>query len=231
MQLKNIIYSSKEFLSNKWKESFSSFLEEEHWNNFSNRMALYLTDGIPESHLLPQFHEEVTPPLLPIIQSFNQLLTIKDDSVINSENTSKLFANFIETTSFEYLLIILGQRFTSASLKDKDAIPPLKKTLLKSCLAPFNSQISLATRAWEKHIGRSEDNFWGEIKGNSQAKEEKVITLINTIIEDRTWWNIFFHYKHGLVYEIRIPSGHGIRWNKKGTQLIGFLEPFLEGEE
>jgi hypothetical protein len=28
------------------------------------------------------------------------------------------------------------------------------------------------------------------------------------------------------VYEIRIPSGHGIRWKKATLELIGFLEPF-----
>jgi len=95
----------------------------------------------------------------------------------------------------------------------------------------YNDQICIATRAWEKHIGRSEDEFWGVMKGNSRDKDEKIRSRIHQMIDQKTWWNVFFHYKHELVYEIRVASGHGIRWNNTGTQLIGFLEPFLENND
>jgi hypothetical protein len=41
-----------------------------------------------------------------------------------------------------------------------------------------------------------EDQFWGEVKGNNQQKQEKVMEKINFILENKTWWNVFFHYKH-----------------------------------
>ncbi|KAA1246823.1 hypothetical protein [Aquimarina sp. RZ0] len=66
-------------------------------------------------------------------------------------------------------------------------------------------------------MGRNEEQF----------KEEKVNTLLSNMIHNKSWWNLFYHYKHKYVYEIRIPSGHGIRWNASGTKLISFLEPFL----
>lgn len=116
---------------------------------------------------------------------------------------------------------------TSASIRDERAIPPAKHILLESCKQPFNSEITMAQRAWEKHIGRTEDTFWGEIKGNNQHKQEKVMEKISEILDNTTWWNAFFHYKHGWVYEVREKDGHGIRWNLEGTQLIGFLEHFI----
>lgn len=58
-------------------------------------------------------------------------------------------------------------------------------------------------------------------------KNENAKNLVAKLIDNKTWWNIFFHYKHRLVYEIRVESGHGIRWNKEETNIIGFLEPFI----
>jgi hypothetical protein len=48
------------------------------------------------------------------------------------------------------------------------------------------------------------------------------------ILDNTTWWNVFGHFKHVLVYEARVPSGHGARWGQGGDELIGFLEPFDE---
>ena len=133
----------------------------------------------------------------------------------------------LEAMPFEHWLNILGQRLTSASIRDENAIPPLKTTLIKACEEPFNSEITIAQRAWEKHIGRIDDDFWGEIKGNNQQKQEKVMAKIHDILDNRTWWNVFFHYKHELVFEVREKEGHGIRWSYGGTKLIGFLEKFI----
>lgn len=220
MNLFETIQNSKAFLSDYWKERYAGFLQEEHLIMFSKNLKEYHKSGIPDTHPLPHFKEETTPPLSKAFKNFETLL--------NDQNTKVTdWAKAIETTPFEYLLILIGQRWTPATLKNEEAIPPLKETLLDSCFTPFNDQISIATRAWEKHIGRSEDDFWGEMKGNPNEKEEKVRNRILEIIENKTWWNIFYHYKHEFVFEIRIPSGHGIRWNAKGTILIGFLEPFL----
>ena len=220
MNLHRTIQTSTQFLSDSWKEQYGNFLSEEYLITFSRNMERYINNGIPNEYPLPNFDEEVTPLLSEVLKNFEVVLE-------NQSTTSKDWAKAIEKTPFEYLLILIGQRWTSATLKNEEAIPPLKEALLDSCFAPFNDQICIVTRAWEKHIGRSEDDFWGEMKGNPSEKEEKVRKRILEIIANKTWWNIFYHYKHELVYEIRVPSGHGIRWNAKGTKLIGFLEPFL----
>ena len=133
----------------------------------------------------------------------------------------------LEITLFEYILLVMGQRQTPATIKTVEGLPLKNQELLESCASPFNSQISCAVRAWEKHADRSDDSFWGEITGTPQEKQFEVEKLINNIIQNHTWWNTFYHYKHKTVFEIRVASGHGIRWSYKTKTLIGFLEPFL----
>ncbi len=52
--------------------------------------------------------------------------------------------------------------------------------------------------------------------------------IIRNLFENQTWWNLFYHYKHGNVYEIRVPSGHGMRWSGDGEMFIGFWSRFYE---
>ena len=147
--------------------------------------------------------------------------------ILGNDQSDEVKAQILETIPFEDWLILLGQRLTSASIRDENAAPPVKPVLIKACLEPFNNEITIAQRAWEKHIGRMDDDFWGEIKGNNQQKQEKVMAKIYDILEHQTWWNVFFHYKHGLVFEVREKEGHGLRWSHGGTKLIGFLEKFI----
>ncbi|HEX7868618.1 MAG TPA: hypothetical protein VF455_00750, partial [Chryseobacterium sp.] len=133
----------------------------------------------------------------------------------------------LEGIPFDHWLNILGQRLTSASLRDKNAIPPLKSLLIEACEKPFNHEITIAQRAWEKHVGRMDDEFWDEVKGSNQQKKQIVMEKIHYIVDHKTWWNVFHHYKHELVFEIREKDGHGIRWSCGGKNLIGFLEGFI----
>ncbi|MBD3903455.1 hypothetical protein NAL32_00135 [Chryseobacterium sp. Ch-15] len=165
---------------------------------------------------------------------FNEEIKInRDDSfnlfthILHSENSDKVKVKQLEEIPFEHWLNILGQRLTSASLRDENAIPPLKSLLIEACEKSFNKEISIAQRAWEKHVGRMEDQFWGEVKGNNHQKQQIVMQKINFILENKTWWNVFFHYKHELVFEVREKDGHGIRWSHGGKNLIGFLEGFI----
>lgn len=220
MEIIKIIQASIPFLSETWKELYAPFLEEESLYAFAKALQTFSQKGIPADYGLPYFKEEVTPDPELVLKQFKSLFQ-------ELEATPEQWAKAIEATPFEHLLVIIGQRWTSASSKDISAIPPLEQTLLDSCFAPYNDQISMVTRAWEKHMGRSTDSFWGIAKGNPSQKEVTIRNQITEMIQTKTWWNIFYHYKHEYVYEIRVPSGHGIRWNKDGTQLIGFLEPFL----
>ncbi|MFP3598397.1 hypothetical protein [Chryseobacterium sp. SIMBA_029] len=205
------------FISNAWKEKYKTLLAEEHLERLGNNIEKYKENTLDLE--LPYFNEE-----LPTNRekSFKTIITI-----LEADDSDQTKAHKLEQIPFEYWLDLLGQRLTSASIRDENAIPPLRITLIESCMAPFNHEITIAQRAWEKHVGRMDDLYWGKISGNNEQKQKKVMAKINEILDHTTWWNVFYHYKHGLVYEVREKGGHGIRWSHGGQQLIGFLEVFI----
>ncbi|MDF2932157.1 MAG: hypothetical protein K0R36_1488 [Chryseobacterium sp.] len=202
---------------NEWKEKYREILIDEHLKSLSENIQKFKDQNLDWD--LPFFNEELK---INRDESFNTFISIFD-----SQSSDKFKAEQLQEIPFENWLNILGQRLTSASIRDEKAIPPLKNTLIDVCQKPFNDEITVAQRAWEKHLGRTDDQFWGELKGNNQQKQQKVMEKINYILDNKTWWNVFFHYKHELVYEVREKGGHGIRWSHDGTQLIGFLETFI----
>ncbi|MBW3524083.1 hypothetical protein [Chryseobacterium sp. NKUCC03_KSP] len=203
--------------SKDWKEKYQGILAEEHLKNLSLNIQKFKDKTLDLD--LPFFNDEIK---IDRDDSFN-LFT----HILESENSNKIKVKQLEEIPFENWLNILGQRLTSASLRNENAIPPLKSLLIEACERSFNKEISIAQRAWEKHVGRMEDQFWGEVKGNNQQKRQIVMEKINFILENKTWWNVFFHYKHELVFEVREKDGHGIRWSHGGKNLIGFLEGFI----
>ncbi|MCD0457747.1 hypothetical protein LPB85_20095 [Chryseobacterium sp. LC2016-27] len=203
--------------SKDWKEKYQGILTEEHLKKLSLNIQKFKDQTLDLD--LPFFNDEIK---IDRDESFN-LFT----HILHSENSDTVKVKQLEEIPFEHWLNILGQRLTSASLRDENAIPPLKSLLIEACERSFNKEITIAQRAWEKHVGRMEDQFWGEIKGNNQQKRQIVMEKINFILENKTWWNVFFHYKHELVFEVREKDGHGIRWSHGGKNLIGFLEGFM----
>ncbi|MEJ5048315.1 hypothetical protein WH221_00570 [Chryseobacterium culicis] len=203
--------------SEAWKDQYQSVLVKEHLENLEKNIYRFKENALEWN--FPYFNEEIK---INRQESFEQFITI-----LESNHSDEVKAKFLEAIPFEHWLNILGQRLTSASIRDENGIPPLKTMLINACQEPFNNEITIAQRAWEKHIGRMDDDFWGEIKGNNQQKQEKVMAKIHDILDNKTWWNVFFHYKHELVFEVREKEGHGIRWSHGGTKLIGFLERFI----
>jgi hypothetical protein len=204
-------------ISDSWKEKYQAVLAQEHLQTMEDNILKFQNNNLEWE--LPYFNEEIKTDRK---ESFNLFINI-----FQNKDTDELKADHLEKVPFEHWLNILGQRLTSASVRDENAVPPLKDTLLEACRKPFNSEITIAQRAWEKHIGRMDDEFWGEIKGNNLQKQEKVMEKISYILDSRTWWNVFYHYKHELVFEVREKEGHGIRWSHGGKQMIGFLEVFI----
>ncbi|MFC7346399.1 hypothetical protein ACFQO9_06735 [Chryseobacterium zhengzhouense] len=203
--------------SDKWKEKYQAILVEEHLKSLSENIQRFKDQTLDWD--LPFFNEEIK---IDRAESFNMFINI-----LETQNSHENKAKQLEEISFEHWLNILGQRITSASIRDENAIPPVKSLLIEACEKLFNNEITIAQRAWEKHVGRLEDQFWGEVKGNNQQKQQIVMEKINYILDHKTWWNVFFHYKHELVFEIREKEGHGIRWSHGGKHLIGFLEFFM----
>jgi len=203
--------------SQPWKEKYYAILVEEHLESLSENILKFKNQTLDWD--LPFFNEEIK---IDRKESFNKFIFIFENA-----DSDEIKAKQLEEIPFEYWLNILGQRLTSASIRDENAIPPLKSLLIGACQKPFNNEITIAQRAWEKHTGRMDDQFWGEVKGNNQQKQQKVMEKIHFILENKTWWNVYYHYKHKLVFEIREKNGHGIRWSQDGQQLIGFLETFI----
>jgi hypothetical protein len=211
-------------LNKEWKEKYALFLIDENLELFSKNLIFFHSKN-KEISRLPYFKDEIIVSLNDAVFYFKEVL---ENFKNNPEGLKESLVRTFEKTPFEVILLILGQRLTSASKRDEIGIPPAKEVLLESCFEPFNQEISIAVRAWEKHVGRKKDSIFGEIKGNVIQKKEKVEKLIHFIINNKTWWNIFFHYKHSLVYEIRVENGQGLRWSSDGKKFIGFLEDFLE---
>ena len=225
--LVSIAYSCKSFLSEEWKSQYSTFVHNEHLAVLArNVYALYENDW-NKFHGKPNFEEEIIPDLKEAFSAFKaECKVFKKYDFEDNKLTRKAFASALETTDFKNILILSGQRLTPASIQDAHGIPPLQHDLLKHSFKAHNDQISKAVRAWEKHAQRSTESFWGTVKGSTVEKEENVQKLVKHILKHKTWWNVFTHFKHNIVYEARIPSGHGIRWKKDTLELIGFLEPF-----
>ncbi len=214
--------------SPSWLERHHAFLHKEHIGKLARRLVHYYDEGVPNDLELPHFDEEVTPLLKDSFSLFeNALVEIEMQNYVSNARTQKAMAKVLETVDFKHILLLMGQRVTSATIQGIEGLPVLKQTLLENSFKPYNKHVSIAVRAWEKHVDRSEDNYWGKIQGSPMEKEEKARELINKMIDGHTWWNVFYHYKHELVCEIRVASGHGMRWAKKDNKLIGFLEPFL----
>ena len=220
----SIFNQSIPFISDDWKKKFGQLLNDEHWDVIANRIFSFVFENKMNHNPLPIFNEEIIADYPSHYQYFEKL---KSSLEKNQNQNAQLIAQTIEKTPIESLLVILGQRKTPATISDENGIPPLKNQLLKSSFELYNEQICKAARAREKHISRNEqDDFWGKIEGAPKEKEQAAKEIVRKIIEEKTWWNIFTHYKHEVVYETRVASGQGIRWKLNNLEMIGFLEPF-----
>lgn len=195
----------------------------EHVKRLAQQIIYF--DQFGSQRLPPFYKEECTPALKPLTSPFLKALKIWEADL---ETGKAKFQKLLETTSLEVLLIMMGQRHTSASVTDERGIPPLENQLLASFNALHKHTLRVGARAWCKHANRSKENFWGEVKGNDEYKNQFALRMFNKIYQNCTWWNTFEHYKHGLVFEMRVKSGHGARWTKNGETFIGFLEPFID---
>ncbi len=207
------------YYSQKKQSHYLLKCKEEHLQNFTNNLAAYSKNtSFIEKFNKPSFEEEVKTDREACYKSF---LFLNEES-----NIFTIAKKFLET-KVEAFLIVLGQRLTPATIRDENAFPPVNKKVFNASFTAYNTHLTKAVRAFEKHSERTNDSFWGEIKGTPKEKEEKVKQLIAYILEHKTWWNVFYHFKHELIYEVRIASGQGVRWKKDTLDFIGFVEPFI----
>jgi hypothetical protein len=175
----------------------------------------------------PHFAAECTPPLSEPWSFFRDAVGRWQSA---PDGAAQALADAMVAAGCGNVLLLLGQRRTPASLTDARAIPPTRAELLASANAahPEGGGLTVVARALTKHIPRSSDVFWGEVRGSTAEKNAAANRVLERILGDTTWWNVFGHFQHEVVYEARGPSGHGARWAHGGGEFIGFLEPFAE---
>jgi hypothetical protein len=141
----------------------------------------------------------------------------------------RLLAAALVTATIGGVLVLCGQRRMPGSLTDARAIPRPAEELLRASARPYRGRLSVGARALTKHLQRTRLAFWGELTGDEEEKSRTAQQLLRTVLQKATWWNVFEHYKHQVVFEARVAEGYGARWGNDGEEFIGFLEPFTEG--
>jgi hypothetical protein len=203
------------------------FAEEELLAMLSTRLLVFTRQGVPAGHPPPSFAGECTPPLAEAFAFFRPAVASWHDTP-DSPAVPPLLAEALAAAGVRNVLVLLGQRMTPASVTDASALPPPRSKLLGSAMRPHSDtdRISVAARALAKHAPRSTGTFWGTVTGSADDKNAAALHLLETVLDQTTWWNVFGHCKHVLVYEARVATGHGARWGHGGAEFIGFLEPF-----
>lgn len=133
--------------------------------------------------------------------------------------------DLLSKLELQELLVLLGQRITPASIRDERAVPPRYDDLIASANSMYNDRLSHAARARAKHGFRCRERYWGEIRGPPDAQNTESQSIIEHMLQNHSWWNVFGHFKHERVYEIRDKTGHGCRWDIDTMEFIGFVEP------
>lgn len=225
--LEDVLKACELSLPESFRNVHAKLFEQEHVNTLAEKLIDFWENGVPDEFPSPQFSVECTPPLSEAFSFFKEPLRIWEAGGRNkSQKIVKMFTDALMTATCKNILILMGQRLTPASITDARAIPPTKDELMKSATDIYKEGLTIAARAWTKHAHRSPEKFWGEVVGTTAEKNEFVTKLISKILEETTWWNVFGHYKHELIYEARVETGHGARWGKNGAEFIGFVEPF-----
>jgi hypothetical protein len=208
-------------------ENARLFLEDEHLAHLAQRLLSLARQGIPAGPPPPHFSAECTPPLAEVFAPFQHAVAAWHDAP-DAPEIAGLLAQAVLAVGCSGLLVLLGQRRTPASLIDARGIPPTRARLLATIDQPCGpgDSLSVAGRALSKHAPRSTEAFWGTVTGSSAQKNAAGRKVVETILDGATWWNVFGHFQHEVVFEARLPTGHGARWGKAGETFIGFLEPF-----
>lgn len=210
---------AREQLPEEFRTAHARLFEPEHLQRLAERLERFARDGVPDAFPLPHFAAECTPPLTECFAPFRPAL-----------EGAQSWAEALTTAGTPRILVMLGQRFTPASVTDARGIAPTRAQLLAAAsqLHTPSDPLTAAARALTKHVHRSPEKFWGEVRGSTAQKNAAAQRVVENILDNATWRNVFGHFAHELVYEARVPTGHGARWAHDGTEFIGFLEPFDE---
>ena len=228
-KLSGVLLRAANQLPDEKRAELRPLLATELIDEFSRRLELIQSAGGTGDRPGPRFDEENTPAISDAFRSFIEPMTLwSQEPETAGDAVVDLFQRALADTDIVFLLVLLGQRTTPGSVVDHRAFPPARSTLLDAAAAPDNEtgQLTTSGRAITKHAARENDPFWEQVTGSEQDRNAAGERTVTKILEDVTWWNVFAHDQHGLVYEARIDSGHGARWSSDGRVFIGFVDPF-----
>ena len=225
-ELIDVLRAAESKLSQDAKEMLSPLFVEERLALFADRLLhVHRSEGMLTRHP-PTLDDESTPESVGCYAHFR--VAIQSWESDNVDAAADQFVVACEQSETRELLSILGQRTTPGSLVDQRAFPPGAEQLIQSASSPNTEgeELSNAARALAKHASRQRDEYWKQPSGSPTEQNEVALGLVQRMRSEMTWWNIFEHFQHGPIYEIRIPSGHGARWSNDGSTFIGFVDPF-----
>lgn len=224
------LLAASHLLPEEFRRAHVGLFIPEHLDALAARLLACHASGPPAVPPLPHFAAEQTPPLGPAWEPFRDPVRAWVDAADSrEEETLAALAAAFPAAGTASLLLLVGQRLTPGSVADVRAIPPPREDLLAAATRPHRGgPLSAAARAIGKHHHRPDGEFWGQVRGPAEEKNRAAGTIVADILGRATWWNVFHHPLHGLLYEARVPSGHGARWALPGPVFVGFVDPFDE---
>jgi hypothetical protein len=225
--LRSTLAAAAALLPEEFRAAHGRLFRGELLDRLADRLLGFWREGVPAAPPPPRFAAERTPPLADVFAPFRPALALwHPDPGPTAPEVVAALADALLAAGCPGLLLLLGQRLTPASVTDARAIPPERGRLLDAAGRPGRQGLTVAARALSKHAPRSAESFWGAVTGPAAFKNAAARAAVERILGAATWWNVFGHPAHGLVYEARVPTGHGARWRHPGDEFIGFLEPF-----
>jgi hypothetical protein len=231
VSLQETLRAGVPLLPEAFRLEHARLFEQEHLARLAGRLLDFAGHGVPAAPPPPHFAAECTPPLTEAWAFFRgPVAEWRAAADRLAEPLPQRFADALVAAGTRNLLLLLGQRLTPASITDARAIPPTRAQLLAAANREHNPAdgLTVAARALTKHVHRSPEAFWGDVRGPVPHKNALAVRVLDGILDNATWWNVFGHFAHETVYEARVPTGHGARWGLGGSEFIGFLEPFDE---
>ncbi len=219
MDLISLFHKTYDLLSSEQRKLYRELYRKHNLSLLSKNLIRFHENRI-FNRLYPYYEDEITPDLELSYDFFRD--TMVGFYYGKMEGLAKTLKQSILSAGIHNILVLMGQRMTAGSI---DRFPPDPDILIAGTREIHAEGLSVAARAWSKHVGRSDDKYWGEIIGKTEDKNKYAEMLIDKLFRDMTWWNIFGHVRHEYIYEIRVASGHGARWTLEG-KFIGFVEPF-----
>ena len=106
--------------------------------------------------------------------------------------------------------------FSQGLTKTKGSVllpKPSASQLKETFQAPFRQDKPLSCGARGMFKGKHPDWFFGHPRGGEEQRNKDAVRKLLQVCRSAVFENIFWHARlKVIVYEVRVASGHGIRW-------------------